>query len=249
MEINSMIAGQNDALLLLESRGFYDGGDPTDGIRSFQSEFGLPITGKLDEATIARLDDGKPATNPIETCAEPCVQPCAEPCVQTCAEPENLPVSAPETILPQPQSARTTPSENPLLSYGSYGGEVTRLQETLNMMGYYPWTVDGSFGSGTYGAVTAFQMEMGLRCDGIVGAKTWAALSFRQSVRRQETDIENHTENDVTKEPNRAREHTVAPGDSIYRVAERHGVHPAAVMRANGMDSTALSVGRVLVIP
>jgi peptidoglycan hydrolase-like protein with peptidoglycan-binding domain len=52
---------------------------------------------------------------------------------------------------------------------------VAELQELLRAHGFSLW-IDGDFGWRTEVAVKAFQRQQGLRIDGIVGAKTWAAL-------------------------------------------------------------------------
>lgn len=69
------------------------------------------------------------------------------------------------------------PSESsfPTLSRGSLGSAVTTLQYLLRSRGY-SLAVDGDFGPGTEGAVTAFQRAQGLVVDGIVGPRTWLAV-------------------------------------------------------------------------
>ena len=48
----------------------------------------------------------------------------------------------------------------------------------LEQAGYSVGTygIDGDFGKDTLAAVKAFQQDRGLKVDGIVGPKTWAAL-------------------------------------------------------------------------
>ena len=56
------------------------------------------------------------------------------------------------------------------LKRGSSGADVKTLQGKLNL------AQDGIFGPITEEAVRDFQKRKGLTVDGIVGAKTWAAL-------------------------------------------------------------------------
>lgn len=61
---------------------------------------------------------------------------------------------------------------------GCKGGAVRRLQTWLNdVQGAGGIAEDGDFGPATDTAVRAFQQAQGLTADGIVGAKTWAALA------------------------------------------------------------------------
>lgn len=69
----------------------------------------------------------------------------------------------------QPGAARAT------LHRGAKGEEVAVLQAMLRAVGFGV-AVDGDFGAGTEVAVMRFQSERGLVVDGIVGARTWAAL-------------------------------------------------------------------------
>lgn len=67
-----------------------------------------------------------------------------------------------------------------LSKYGSRGGEVTQIQKRLQELGYDPGTADGIFGTRTQQAVIAFQQDMGLDADGIVGKNTLAALGLTE---------------------------------------------------------------------
>ena len=71
------------------------------------------------------------------------------------------------------------PVTKPTLRRGDKGVYVTLLQTELINKGYDlgRWGADGSFGAATEAAVKAFQKDAGLVDDGIVGQKTWAALS------------------------------------------------------------------------
>jgi len=54
---------------------------------------------------------------------------------------------------------------------------VRDLQERLGALGFKPSGDEmGEFGPGTVQAVHAFQLERGLRCDGVCGRQTWSAL-------------------------------------------------------------------------
>lgn len=53
---------------------------------------------------------------------------------------------------------------------------VEFLQRSLSNLGFYHLAIDGDFGAGTEQAVKAFQTSKKLKADGIVGAKTLAAI-------------------------------------------------------------------------
>lgn len=69
-------------------------------------------------------------------------------------------------------------AEAAVLKQGSTGTQVKTLQTKLKSWGYYTGSVDGIFGSNTTKAVKYFQSKNGLTADGIVGAKTAAALGM-----------------------------------------------------------------------
>ena len=71
-----------------------------------------------------------------------------------------------------------TTTEAAVLKQGSTGSSVRTLQTKLKSWGYYTGSVDGIYGSQTVKAVKYFQSKNGLAVDGIVGAKTSAAISM-----------------------------------------------------------------------
>ncbi len=64
-----------------------------------------------------------------------------------------------------------------VLSRGSFGEQVSRVQQLLKDGGYKITTVDSQFGDETQAAVKAFQTSRDFIADGVIGEKTWKALS------------------------------------------------------------------------
>lgn len=68
----------------------------------------------------------------------------------------------------------------PLLKKGSKGGAVVALQHLLMLRGVVTfYNIDGVFGDKTEQAVKDFQQARGIYPDGMVGAKTWPALTSK----------------------------------------------------------------------
>lgn len=63
------------------------------------------------------------------------------------------------------------------ISAGADGPEVAAIQQRLQVHGFAIGTIDGSYGSRTKSAVSAFQQAKGLNSDGIVDKETWTALA------------------------------------------------------------------------
>lgn len=115
-----------------------------------------------------------------------------------------------------------------ILSYGSWGADVFRLQLALIEAGY-DLAADGHFGSATRRVVTAFQIDHGLKPDGIVGPETLEALlsaSSRPAVR-----------------------YVVRPGDSLWSIARDFGVTMEELIRLNNLPDRPLQVGEELIVP
>lgn len=79
---------------------------------------------------------------------------------------------------------------NALSKMGSTGKEVSEIQSRLKKWGYYSGKVDGIFGTQTRNAVIKFQKKNGLDADGIVGAKTLAALGISSTGAYNSADYE-----------------------------------------------------------
>lgn len=73
-------------------------------------------------------------------------------------------------------TAMLSSGSTPLLSNGSNGSAVLRLQRALTAALGQPLGQDGMFGPNTTRAVKAYQTAANLDSDGIVGPATWAAL-------------------------------------------------------------------------
>jgi peptidoglycan hydrolase-like protein with peptidoglycan-binding domain len=76
----------------------------------------------------------------------------------------------------QTPASATSTSATPILRLGSRGEAVKELQRLLKTAGVYTGSADGIFGAQTQAAVIKFQQTKKLGVDGVVGAKTWAAL-------------------------------------------------------------------------
>ena len=63
------------------------------------------------------------------------------------------------------------------LNPGARGTQVRVLQRALVKLGYSPGTIDGAYGPTTRRALETFQTASGLTADGVLGAKTLAALT------------------------------------------------------------------------
>jgi hypothetical protein len=82
--------------------------------------------------------------------------------------------SAPTTPrLPSTRAAPPTTTLNP----GARGTQVRLLQRALVKLGYSPGAIDATYGPATQKALEAFQTASGLTADGVLGAKTLAALT------------------------------------------------------------------------
>ena len=55
---------------------------------------------------------------------------------------------------------------------GSSGDNVVKIQQALELLGYYNGNIDGDYGTQTVEAVKRFQTKRGMNADGIAGAST-----------------------------------------------------------------------------
>ena len=88
----------------------------------------------------------------------------------TTQTPTTTPTTTPTKPVPR------TPAPTSTLKPGDTGAQVKVLQRALAKLGYSVGTVDGDYGPSTQAAVERFQKKASLAADGVVGAKTLAAL-------------------------------------------------------------------------
>ncbi|NLJ66067.1 MAG: hypothetical protein GX340_01990 [Clostridiales bacterium] len=67
------------------------------------------------------------------------------------------------------------------LRFGMYNERVRELQNALKALGYFKGTATGYYGHVTENAVIAYQIDYGLRIDGIAGPQTQNALFGKKS--------------------------------------------------------------------
>lgn len=89
------------------------------------------------------------------------------------------------------------------LRKGSTGTNVVTLQSRLISLGYSCGSAgaDGDFGTATLSAVKLFQQANGLEVDGVVGAKTWAALNGSSAVKYTTGTTSTSSSTDVSAYP------------------------------------------------
>lgn len=78
------------------------------------------------------------------------------------------------TIAPASEIAQAP--TRPTLREGSTGSAVSEVQAILTLLGYFDSPVSGRYEATTQAAVEAFQRDIGLDSDGIVGPATWEKL-------------------------------------------------------------------------
>jgi len=99
-----------------------------------------------------------------------------------------------EIVALKDKMAQGASTSYPTNSYPDYGNSSSRgssnivssslssvsvksVQKALKNAGFYAGPIDGQAGPKTKDAIQAFQRARGLKADGVVGKKTWAALN------------------------------------------------------------------------
>ncbi len=141
----------------LQARGFNPGAvdsvfgaRTTKAVKAFQKSAGFSVTGIVDEATWTALAQPSFASRPTTPKQKPLI----------------LRANSPVQV-------------EKILAKGDKGSKVKTLQIRLEKMGFNPGPIDGVFGVKTTGAVKEFQKSQGIKADGIVNQKTWAAFSHK----------------------------------------------------------------------
>jgi len=75
-----------------------------------------------------------------------------------------------------------------IIAVGDEGPDVALLQRKLKELSYYKGDIDGLYGPNTVNAVKKFQMNKGIRVDGIIGSETLSYLSGKTLLSRLSVD-------------------------------------------------------------
>jgi len=125
------------------------------------------------------------------------------------------------------------------LKRGAFGWDVAVLQFLLLKRGISV-PVNAYFDEPTLHAVRVYQRRLGLRPDGVVGPRTFAALGLQQRIPTPKKKT-------IVVHP---RRHVVKPGESLSAIAERFETTVATLAQLNHLDpAKPLLIGTVLRLP
>ncbi len=182
----------------LKKLGYYTGtvdgefgADTQRAVRAFQRRNGLSVTGRVNAATLEKLNSASAiaaaATATPRVTATPTRRPTATP--RRTATPTPRPTATPRrTATPTPRPTATpkptktprptaTPRTDIYMELGSSRSGVRTLQNRLIELGYLAGKADGQYGGATEAAVRAFQKRhSGLWVDGKAGPLTLEKL-------------------------------------------------------------------------
>jgi len=173
-----------DVQLALQQAGFQPG--PVDGrmgrrthsaLKAFQSAKGLKTTGEVNRDTWEALQalNREPSAKLASATREPQRPVKTETASFPMQESDALgAVESGEALTSaNKEEVRTAIMEYRLRS----PDRIKKVQRALEQAGFDPGPIDGELGSRTDQALRAFQKAQGLEPDGVVGVKTWTALS------------------------------------------------------------------------
>ena len=127
------------------------------------------------------------------------------------------------------------------LRKGSEGTEVAVLQRVLGSLGY-KLVPDGDFGPKTDRVVKSFQKKHGLKADGIVGRRTYAALD-----KAYQPGVDNWTSSGkLTRAQTKTVEEPLTKPASILGHPRLKGVHPDLAAKAVQIIELAAAEGHTL---
>lgn len=130
------------------------------------------------------------------------------------------------------------------LSLGDRGPAVAEAQKLLARAGRRT-SRDGKFGPATHEAVVSFQRSRSLPSDGVVGARTWAALQSSAPPPPKAAAPPSQQWRTLG-----SRTHVVQPGDTLSSIASAKGGTATALAAANRMTPGARPTpGRRIQVP
>ena len=164
---NSDVKKLQQALQIL---GYYNGridgeygNETASAVKSYQKKNGLEADGFAGKQTVAKL---------FGSCRSNSLTKQKNPTADTTAAKTYSTVSSISQIGSAPSATEK----------GSTGTNVVKLQQALEVLGYYEGTIDGDYGRVTVDAVKQFQKKNGLYVDGVAGPITIKQMFGKSAV-------------------------------------------------------------------
>ena len=162
----------------LHTLGYYNGKlsgnyleGTTSAIKSFQEKNALTATGEADVGTQRRLFSSSAISKDApETTVAP--------------NPGNDLGDTNDVVIASDGDKDTTPADaeyTTKLKRGAKGEQVKLVQQRLTDLGYFSGPISGNYMNQTVEAVKAFQLNNGLKADGVTGEDTWTILFGRSA--------------------------------------------------------------------
>ncbi|MDX5412896.1 MAG: TIGR02594 family protein [Rhodobacterales bacterium] len=111
----------------------------------------------------------------------------------------------------------------PILREGDRGLFVKDLQVRLHELGYMVGNQDGKFGSRTLGAVVEFQNDNRLHVDGVVGDRTWEALTIAKRRPTRTVELTNGTKRPIELRDLKGKSRTIAEAEKGKDIVVKGG--------------------------
>lgn len=129
-----------------------------------------------------------------------------ESLLQPIDKPSETKVNSEKTIFAAPlvEGSQEATKKEKNIAQGSEGSQVDVIQKRLQINGFEPGKLDGSYGSQTAAAVKQFQRAKGLEVTGVVNEATWKALTnepLNATTPQPQNVTPSSTERDETKTP------------------------------------------------
>jgi peptidoglycan hydrolase-like protein with peptidoglycan-binding domain len=129
-----------------------------------------------------------------------------ESLLQPIDKPSEAKVNSDKTIFAEPlvEGSQEATKKEKNIAQGSEGAQVDVIQRRLQINGFDPGKLDGSYGSQTMAAVKQFQRAKSLEVTGVVNEATWKALTtepLNATTPQPETLTPSSTELSETKTP------------------------------------------------
>lgn len=183
---NTDVKKLQEALKIL---GYYSGSidgkygsGTTKAVKEYQKDEGLTADGYAGEKTVTSI---------FGSCSSKSLSTQAAPGSASTSSSSSKPAASKYNTVESMAEIGSAPGK---CQQGDRGSSVVKVQQALELLGYYDGPIDGDFGKGTTAAVKAFQKKRGMKADGIVGSATIRVLFGKEAVESNASSQKKKTE-------------------------------------------------------